>query len=1039
MAQSDIIWAGTITSVSRTEELFDDAPGSVTAMELGACLDDKSPGGWAFIGDRTQVPPPVAINETAATWNLPPLAYGTDLARTQAQPNLILHPDQDTYPGLKIFYSDMLDLASEGTLLRGTKADLIRHVFAFGRPAAWPELNLVLAPGTTDIIDSLDRNVEVVDPNGLTFRGLLDIVFPRAGGLAWMVTIEKAGRIYPMKWRVTVVRTDAAETTLTVNITSPVISLRSQDIAPAYDAVEVVGAPIVCCGTIPFRQATGGETYNDFVMGTKGWTAEAETKFVTAELSQLDTLRTFQPALYDEALSTFRSQGSMARVYRAFRPNLFGGVMWAGDCSRIGVSERTGSRPENIENTDLRSPLFPTVHFALGSAPTVYAPPSLEGKTTTVEFLAEDNYAFAPPSPVVLRMLPWIPIKVGAVAGLEYQQVASEQLMKPQLHYHRGAGSAEDLTLVKGIDEKERAGVGMSPDTVTESVILSTSPPDFFAFDQNGMRVSEYGTYRRYENQEPEPVDAYSWQNMLLTAAYPHQQRLRVLFYRDGRTDPEANAEDWIDYGWMPPALRAEGEKNNNVIRKLVIQEDRLQAWYVAPGTILTMRYNQEDGGPSISDSPFTTTPYNTHTWTRNDYDAAHAYAMRLARRYFKDQAAYSIEVPRPDQMLEADGGLTHVLPGMWIGDLVLTDPDSATGRNKTISALVESVSRDFATGRMLIKTAAPMTPVFYNNGTISPSLGGPVSPSLGGTMAQAVGKLQSTVREMQTAQASAAPVVPATPKPGGGGGGTGLIMARILGGNASSGTGSDSPLGRLFVHSVNYTKDGALLETPPVPDWANLDLGPDFVIGGSKIPLQPTGIGFAQILRPYSLGSAKWSSNASWIVLSSTGGPVMNVANINPDKKTITLTGNKTDIAKTATPNITVTVDGVAATIQAIAATASGAKIVLQAVADITKPIVVTWDGSAFIQGEVPVPAGSLTVTPVGDYYTIVRVLNNTGSQGFSFGSYVMLDQAATSVTDDKAVSKTCYRIIGPASQAVPHNHSGLGATGQGRVVFVA
>jgi hypothetical protein len=161
-----------------------------------------------------------------------------------------------------------------------------------------------------------------------------------------------------------------------------------------------------------------------------------------------------------------------------------------------------------------------------------------------------------------------------------------------------------------------------------------------------------------------------------------------------------------------------------------------------------------------------------------------------------------------------------------------------------------------------------------------------------------------------------------------------------------------------------------------------------------------------------------------------------MNVANINPDKKTITLTGNKTDIAKTATPNITVTVDGVAATIQAITATASGAKVVLQAVADITKPIVVTWDGSAFIQGEVPVPAGSLTVTPVGDYYTIVRVLNNTGSQGFSFGSYVMLDQAATSVTDDKAVSKTCYRIIGPASQAVPHNHIGFGPTGQGRII---
>jgi hypothetical protein len=288
--------------------------------------------------------------------------------------------------------------------------------------------------------------------------------------------------------------------------------------------------------------------------------------------------------------------------------------------------------------------------------------------------------------------------------------------------------------------------------------------------------------------------------------------------------------------------------------------------------------------------------------------------------------------------------------------------------------------------------------------------------------------------REIESLKRQLAAGIPVPEKKRSTGGGTGLVMARIIGGNAATGTGSDAPLGRLFVHSVNYTKDGALLESPPVPDWTDLDLGPDFVIGGTKIPLQPTGIGFAQVLRPYSLGGASWAKNASWVVLSS-GDPVMNVANINPDKKTITLTGNKTDIEKVTTPNITVTVDGSPATISTIAATASGAKITLQAVADITKPITVTWDGSAFIQGEVPVPAGSLTVTPVGDYYTIVRVLNNTGSQGYSFGDYVMLDQTAVTVTDDEDVSKTCYRVLGPAASMMPHNHSDIGAVGQGRV----
>jgi hypothetical protein len=354
-----------------------------------------------------------------------------------------------------------------------------------------------------------------------------------------------------------------------------------------------------------------------------------------------------------------------------------------------------------------------------------------------------------------------------------------------------------------------------------------------------------------------------------------------------------------------------------------------------------------------------------------------------------------------------------------------------------TIASVIESVSRNFRDGRMTVTTSAPTHPIFYNNGTVSPSLGGPVSPSLGGTVAQAVGKLQSSVRDLQTAQASAAPVVPATPISGGGGGGTGLVMARIIGGNAATGTGSDAPLGRLLVHSVDYTKDGALLETPVVPDWTGLDLGPDFIIGGTKIPLQPTGIGFAQILRPYSLGTANWAKNASWIVLSA-GDPLMNVANIDPDKKTITLTGNKTDITKAASPNITVTVDGAGATISAITATASGAKITLQSTADITKPIVVTWDGSAFAQGAVPVPGGSLPVTPVGDYYTIVRVLNNTGSQGYTFGAYVMLDIDAVSIADENAVSKTCYRIIAPASQAVPHNHGGFSVSGQGKASLI-
>ena len=1043
MTQSDILWAGTIVQVARTEELFDDAPGTVSAVELGACFDDKSPGGWAFIGDQAVVPAVVAVNETAATWNLPPLAYGTDLARVQAQPNLMLHPDQDTYPGVKIFYSDMLTLAADaGILLRGTKADLIRHVLAFGRPQAWPNINLVLAPGTTDIIDSLDRNVEVIDPNGLTFRGLLDLVFPRAGGLAWSVGIDKVASFDEMKWRIVVVRTDAAETTLTANITAPVISLRSKDSTPAYDAVEVVGAPIVCCGTIPFRQPSDNQY--DFIMGTKGWTEAAESKYVKAELSRLDDLEGSNPELYDETLSTFRSQGTMARVYKTFRPNLFNGVMWAGDCSSIGVTTREGSRPEYIENPGLRTPFFPTVVFNLGAAPTLWAPPSLEGKTTAVEILSEEAKAFAPPSPVVLRMLPWIPVRVGAVEGLEYQQVAAEQLLKPQLHSLGDVDTAEDMTLVRGADGIERPGIGLSPDTVTESVVLSVSPPDFFAFNRDGLRVDTMGDYRTYMQSEPTPVNAYSWEDMLLTAAYPHQQRLRVLFYREGRTNPRANGEDWIDYGWMPPTLRADTEKNLNVIRKMVVSEDRLQAWYVAPGTILSMRYDQ-GAGPPLSDSPFTTTPAATHTWTRNDYDSAHAYAMRLARRYFKDQRSYTLEVPRPDAPIEANGGLTHMLPGMWVGDIVLQDPDSATGRNKTINALVESVSRNFATGRMVITTAAPAHPVFYNNGSMSPSLGGPVSPSLGGTMAQAVGKLQSSVRELQTAQASAAPVVPFTPMSGGGGaGGTGLVVCRVIGGNPIS--GNDHPFGRPFIRATPFwDEDSQITTIPVVPDWTAVDLPKTWVYGTDKIVGLPDGLGIGMVIRPYSLGSATWSAAKAAPVYSAGNPATMNKASLKADRKTILIFGTSKTIVMTpdtpappGPPLFTVKVDDVSVTINSHAASTAGATLVLQSVIpDDAATITVSWNSTAFTDPSgtplTTVAAGTLDVVPVGDKYTCVFLLNNVGAQGYGDGDYVLVDISGVSIADANSVTRTAYRIIGPVSGAVLHNHLSYAANGQG------
>jgi hypothetical protein len=169
-----------------------------------------------------------------------------------------------------------------------------------------------------------------------------------------------------------------------------------------------------------------------------------------------------------------------------------------------------------------------------------------------------------------------------------------------------------------------------------------------------------------------------------------------------------------------------------------------------------------------------------------------------------------------------------------------------------------------------------------------------------------------------------------------------------------------------------------------------------------------------------------------------------MNRASLNAARTKITLTGSSSTIVLTpdtpappGPPVFSVLVDDVAATISSYSAVDAGVELTLStAVADGAETITATWGSESFTDPDkdpTTVPGGTLTVSPLGDKYTTVFLLNNVGAQGFGDGDYVMVDTTATTILDELGKSRTVYRIIGPVSSAILHSHGSYGASGQG------
>ena len=294
-----------------------------------------------------------------------------------------------------------------------------------------------------------------------------------------------------------------------------------------------------------------------------------------------------------------------------------------------------------------------------------------------------------------------------------------------------GARAFTDLTK-EGLDG--RPAIDITPEDGTNAIVIRPSPVDMFAWTSPGVRATT-GWQEAYKY----PDYYTSWKKIVITAAYPSAQHLKVVYIRDY----DGGTGDYVDVGSLSPDALLDFQNTFSVSRKMTVREDRLQTWMMAPRTVVGLNMTgtnptdlklltSDEGGPA--------------KWTcqRNDYDRAVEYAKRLASRYFSEGAAYTIETP-------FDAGLAFS-PGQRIATLTFKQPTGTDSKAKTTNASIQSVSVDVLRGRVSITTAAPVHPIYFSNqGSMSPSFGGPISPSLGGTISQAVQKLQTQVANLPT------------------------------------------------------------------------------------------------------------------------------------------------------------------------------------------------------------------------------------------------------------------------------------------------
>ncbi len=701
-------WYGWITNIDATIAAGNplDEMGSETAQQLGSLLDSTQLKGWAQEKIDSAYPSALATPPSANY----SVADGIFIGNRSA----VVAPDSSVF-----LFARRPSTCGVAAANYWTRYTLLQHILYYCRPQGLPNMSLSMPAAVQTYLD--DATVpEVFELYGLTMKGAIDMLLPRARGIGWVLNpstdpdpdkIEKT-------WVFTVYTHDPDGTYLVAGdgtkapntpqaaITSdpaPIAVVHSESAMDDYEEVIIRGERHVICGTV---------SYADDNLGA-AWSSAQETAFRTCP----GVIYPASPKPEDRAArnTEFRQGPGVDRVFSVF--SIGSHVNPNGD---ILVRDMPG------DGSGTPMAFFP---FILWNAAT---------KIVSINTGTGTNQQPYLPTTRVMRTLPWPKlVNPDASAGTQDRRVAANiaqpEYMVPRVFRYMASPPANDLekwvNLSTHGNPNATAHIARNTPDVTSddrslALVVRFSPPEMLARNHWTTGVDALGAfYPDDPNANTATSPAMDWQTLVATIAVESDQRVEVSAIKPGV-----------------------GTSGAFTRRTLVIQEPGLKFWFVWQNTILALKQDasgamapwRATSAAGINDIATAINAGGGQAGfiTRNGYPTAQRFLDMVSAWVFRPRFAVTVHMARPD------------LKRSWafVGAMLGTVLES------TANTVVESVSTDWGvqSAGITVQTAVIERPNLPRiGGSVSATGGGGVSvsgPGGGGTLAQQIQAVAQTV-----------------------------------------------------------------------------------------------------------------------------------------------------------------------------------------------------------------------------------------------------------------------------------------------------
>lgn len=691
------LWFGVITgreytclSVDDANQTQPDEVGTVTARGLGDLLDRVMVSG--FRQEASDASPLGDVLRTAPQANI-----------TFALGHVVGNRTDVTLDGATMALFTRLPASM--TQVDGspsgfwTRKALLNHLIRFCKPDGVPPMTLNAL--TAAVLTDLDADERVTfDLSGVTFRGALDLLIPRSRGLVWSLWPRATS------WAIFV---DSLATTTTTylhaNATRTIdakdCDLEAVDLSEeiVYDQVVCRGAPHVFC--FSWGIADGN--------AEKGWGSTQETAYRAGASKHADgtTNSTYSSLTNPQKLQANRE------VRQAVYGDVFSRILLkasaTGSVKHRGASSGTGGGSD--------SNAFPHVTW--------------NGSATTVSSDNLDTSDETPYLPLarVMRTIPWQEGRASGGANTSDLRAVEAKLrpryMTPRVFRYISGDTYKWTDLLAAGDSQP--GPQVDVDDRSPALRVTYTPAELLA--KGSWGTSSPVPTTPYSVDPDSDGTASDYRKLVFTTAMEADQRLEVSQLRSGVT--------------------AAG-----VRRPLILEDNKLQFWYVHAGTILGIRGDR------------TPDRLTAAVKVRDDYLSAQA--------WLEQTAAFALTTRTPATITLAHPDAKHVWAevGELIDQVIERAPGSGdqTGRElyrRTLNSTVESVERIYAAEdggapRTVVRTMVADPPARFGL-NVSPTGGGPTSQALGGSLPQAAMAAQAKSARNER-EAQRLPVIP--PKP---------------------------------------------------------------------------------------------------------------------------------------------------------------------------------------------------------------------------------------------------------------------------------